>query len=371
MAVVLPAQQPPARADSATPERRSTGSVRVCAGGDLTLGTNLDTAWMARAVRARDSIDPGLPEPDSLLAPLRPLVAGADIVLLNIEGAIGDDAAPDKCSARSTLCYAMRSPSTAAAAIRRVADSAEVVGNLANNHARDAGPEGLEITIDHLSLAGVNVTGADTLATEVVTLTGDTVAVLGFSVSGVPDVRDLAGVRRHVARAAGRYRRVVVTMHLGAEGPKAQRTQDRMERFAGTPRGNPVAFAAAAVAAGADLVVGHGPHVVRAVQWRRGGRALVAYSLGNLLTYGPFSLREPLDRGAILCATMDRTGAVSQAILRATRQEASGLLVEDATHRAITLADSLSRLDFPATGARIGSAGAIRRHAARRASRRP
>lgn len=326
---------------------------------------------MARAARARDSLDPALPAPDSLLAPLRPLLAGAGIVLLNIEGAIGDDVAPAKCSASSTLCYAMRSPAAAAAAIRRVADSAEVVGNLANNHARDAGPEGLEITIDHLSLAGVHVTGADTLATEVVTATGDTVALLGFSVSGVPDVRDLAGVRRHVARTAARYQRVVVTMHLGAEGPKAQRTQDRMERYAGAARGNPVAFAGAAVSAGADLVVGHGPHVVRALQWRRGGHALVAYSLGNLLTFGPFSLRPPLDRGAILCATMNRTGAVTDAILRATRQESSGLLVEDATHRAITIADSLSRLDFSTTGARIGSDGAIRRRVARRPAPRP
>lgn len=370
-ASIAPAQRPAAAADTIAAVRRSSGNVRICAGGDLTLGTNLDTAWMARAARARDSIDPALPGPDSLLAPLRPLVDSADIVLLNIEGALGDDPAPEKCSTGSSFCYAMRSPSAAAAAIRRVSERAELVGNLANNHARDAGADGLEITIDHLALAGVNVTGADTLATEVVTARGDTVAILGFSISGVPDVRDLAGVRRHVGRAAARYRRVIVTMHLGAEGPTSQRTRNRMERYAGSPRGNPVAFAEAAIGAGADLVVGHGPHVVRALQWRRGGHALVAYSLGNLLTYGPFSLREPLDRGAVLCVTMNRAGSVTRARLRATRQDAFGRLEVDETHRALLLADSLSRLDFPGTGARIAIDGVIRRRASRKPASRP
>jgi hypothetical protein len=138
---------------------------------------------------------------------------------------------------------------------------------------------------------------------------------------------------------------------MGAEGVGAQRTPNAPEIFAGEDRGNPVAIAQAAVDAGADLVIGHGPHVLRAVEWH--GDALVAYSLGNLLTYGPFSRVPPLDRGAVLCAVLDETGRVVQADLRATRQIPPGRATPDSTHAAFDLVDTLSALDFPETAARV------------------
>jgi hypothetical protein len=338
---------------------RAPGPVRVCAGGDVTLGTNLDTTWAPFFARRYKVVAEPLPPPDSLLAPLRPLFRGADVVLLNVEGAIGEGDAPRKCGPHSTACFALRQPPAAAAALRGVADSAEVVGNVANNHARDAGPDGFLATQASLAAAGVHVTGADTLATEVATAAGDTVAFLGFSTFAEPDARDLDAVRRHVARAAARYRRVVVTAHIGAEGPRAQRTRNRDERYFGANRGNPVAFARAAVDAGASLVVGHGPHVLRAAEWRRG--ALVLYSLGNLVTYGPFSFTGPVTRGAVACATLAPDGRVTAAELRATRQRRPGHARPDASGRAYALVDSLSRLDFPGSGARVGRSGALRR----------
>ena len=210
-------------------------------------------------------------------------------------------------------------------------------------------------------------TGTDTLATPVVTAYGDTVAFLGFHTSAsAPDARDIAAVRRHVARAAARWTRVVVTVHIGAEGTGAQRTRDTAETFVGTERGNPVRFARTAVAAGADLVIGHGPHVLRAMEWRSG--RLIAYSLGNLLTYGPFSFRAPIDRGAILCATLAPEGAVTAARLLPTRQVPPGHLRADRSARAVRLVDSLSALDFPRSGARVLRDGSIvrRRGAPRR-----
>jgi hypothetical protein len=205
----------------------------------------------------------------------------------------------------------------------------------------------------------VQTTGIDTLATVSITARGDTVAFLGFSPSTGPDPRDLDAVRRHVARAAARYPRLVVTMHMGAEGRVAQRTPDSTEVYLDERRGNSIAFARAAVESGARLVVGHGPHVMRALEWRHD--ALIAYSLGNLVTYGPFVLRDPLDRGAILCATLDGSGRVVDAQLRATRQRPPGLVSADRTGRAIVLADSLSRLDFPKTGARFVTEAGVRK----------
>jgi hypothetical protein len=336
------------------------GAVRVCAGGDVTLGTNLDTVWTIAAERRLARSVAALPPPARLLAPLAPLVRDADVVLLNVEGAIGDAVAVTaKCAAGSVACFALRQPAATAAALRGLAPHAQVVGNVANNHARDAGLDGLQRTTRHLSAAGVHVTGVDTLATPVRTTGGDTVAFLGFSTSAPPDARHLAAVRRHVARAAARYPRLVVTAHLGAEGAGAQRTRDSVERYAGEHRGNPIAFANAAVAGGATLVVMHGPHVLRAVQWR--GERLVAYSLGNLVTYGPFSFNEPLRRGAVLCASLDAAGRVRRPALGATRQQRPGVVALDPTGRAYVLVDSLSRLDFPRTGVRVTRDGMLLR----------
>ena len=384
----ISAQATPPRADSASAKATADTSrapapdtVRVCAGGDVTLGTNLiqvaeqaaaDSAYERRRRRAeaRGVVLPPpaplkparLPDPIRLLAPLRPIMRGADIVLLNVEGAIGEGAAESKCGPQSLQCFAFRMPAAAAVAMAGLADSgAAVVGNVANNHSRDAGLAGLDSTLAHLERAGIFAAGADTLATLVTTARGDTVAFLGFATSGpgTPDVRDLDAVRRHVARAAAQYARVVVTMHMGAEGAAAQRTRDSTELYLGGSRGNPVAFARVAVDAGADLVIGHGPHVLRAIEWQ--GDVPVVYSLGNLVTYGPFVNREPLNRGAVVCATLDATGRARGVRLLPTMQRWPGYVVRDRARRGLVLVDSLSRLDFPRTGARVAQSGAVTR----------
>ena len=346
-----------ARADSIARVRAAT--LRVCSGGDVMLGSNLDTTWAVRASqRLGRRVNP-FPDPEALLAPLRPLVEDADVILFNIEGAIGEGPAERKCRPGSTSCYAFRQPIAVADALARFAGRSTMVGNLNNNHAGDAGASGFAQTAAHLERAGVHTTGADTLASVVTAANGETVAMLGFGTSpGRPDGRDLRAVRRHVERAAAEHRRVIVTMHMGAEGASAQRTPDSTEIFLGSiDRGNLVAFARTATDAGADLVVGHGPHVMRAMEWH--DDALVIYSLGNLLTYGPFTMSEPLNRGGVACATLDGEGSVLEAVLRATVQTPPGVVRPDPSGRAAQLVDSLGRLDFPMTGARLDREGRI------------
>jgi hypothetical protein len=356
--VVASAQSDRSRGDGA-PRASLAQPFRLCAGGDVTLGTNLDPTWARTAAESLWRTFGLRSDPDSLTQALKPFLVGADVVLLNVEGAIGAGPAPKKCGPKSTSCFAFRQPRSAAMALRRLVDSnVVVIGNIANNHSRDAGNAGRDTTVAYLEAAGVYVTGNDTLATAVPLPSGDTIALLGFYTDTTsPDARDLAAVRRHVARAERRYGTVIVTMHLGAEGPSAQRTLNVNERFLKMHRGNPVGFATAAFAGGATMVIGHGPHVMRAAEWR--GDRLVFYSLGNLLTYGPFKLREPTNRGAVACATIDSVRHVSQAELRPTMQLWPGVLMPDSTRRAATLVDSLSALDFPRTGATVDSSGAL------------
>jgi hypothetical protein len=301
-------------------------------------------------------------EPESLVAPLRALFADAHVVLLNVETAIGTGRTSTKCGPRSRNCYAFRGAPSAAPALRSLGDSAAVVvGNVANNHARDAGDEGVDSTIAHLTRARILTTGADTLATPIVLPDGTVLAVLGFYSGDIlTDARNIPGVRRHVARAVEMYGTVVVTAHIGAEGIGAQRTRDSTELFLDSKidRGNPVAFAAAAIEAGASLVVGHGPHVLRAAEWR--GDGLVFYSLGNLITYGPFNNGEPINRGAVACADLAGREVIG-ADLRPTVQRAPGIVMRDTSGRALALIDSLSVLDFPLTGARVDIWGELLR----------
>lgn len=340
---------------SAQPSARK--DVRFCAGGDVSLGTNLDTTWSVNRFDGNTRVR-ALPDPRELLAPLSPLVSDAGLLLLNVEGAIGDGPAPRKCARGSTLCYALRQQPAVAAALRHVNDSGVVVGNVANNHAHDAGAAGLLETRRWLAQAGVLATGADTLATPVPVGDGDTVAVLGFSPWSIAGVTDLDAVRRHVTRAAERYGRVIVTMHIGAEGATARHTPDQVEHFAGENRGNSVAFARAAVEGGASLVIGSGPHVLRAIEWN--GRSLIAHSLGNLVTYGPFNHSGYNDHGALLCATLSPDGSVRDAVLRSTTQRAPGYVQADPANLGARDVAELSRQDFPATGAEISPSGEIK-----------
>jgi hypothetical protein len=353
------------RATTTADSTHHTGT-RLCAGGDVTLGNNLDSLWARRAAANLWNRYARSAEPDSLLAPLHDFFRSADIVLVNVEGAIGEGPATKKCGPKSKSCFAFRSPPSAARALANLGPpSSRVVGNVANNHSHDAGSDGMLTTLALLDSAGVQVTGADTLATAVVTAYGDTIAFLGFYTgSDSPDARNLGGVRRHVARAVAQYGTVIVTMHLGAEGAAAQRTRDTNEVFVKTERGNPVAFARAAIESGATAVIGHGPHVLRAAEWK--DSSLVFYSLGNLVNYGTFTLTEPMNHGAVLCLDIERPRVVARARLTSTLQIAPGVVLWDWYGRSGWLIDSLSGLDFPMDGVAISTDGDVTRRSGAR-----
>jgi hypothetical protein len=183
--------------------------------------------------------------------------------------------------------------------------------SVANNHALDFGMEGLDNTLDVLDAAGIEAVGGERVA--VFTIAGKSVAVAGFSYSlrtrYVHPLRNVEAAREIVAELKGEYDLVVVSFHGGAEGARAMRVTDAEEEFMGERRGNVVRFARAVVDAGADLVLGHGPHVPRAIEVYRG--KLIAYSLGNFAVYSMFNIKGPSGLGYVLQAELDpETGDV-------------------------------------------------------------
>ena len=98
----------------------------------------------------------------------------------------------------------------------------------------------------------------------------------------------------------------MVAIHAGAEGSDQIHVPHGAEYFLGENRGNSRAFTHAAIDAGADLVVGSGPHVIRGVEWYH--HRLIAYSTGNFAGYHNFSLGGTLSLSAIFRVTLKPDG---------------------------------------------------------------
>ena len=212
--------------------------------------------------------------------------------------------------------------------------------SLANNHTMDCGREGLADTLAHLRRAGLRTCGAganlgSAEAATVLTVKGVRVGFVGFC-QFVPEgvfMRDdettfahtsVEAVRRSVAAARKRADVVVASFHWGVE-------------FSEQPSKQQGVLARAAVTAGADLVLGHHPHVLQPLEVvaRRGRRpALVAYSLGNFV----FDQRSgPQLETIILRCTLGKSGV--------TRAEAVPIRIHRVQPRPATPAERKTILD--------------------------
>jgi poly-gamma-glutamate capsule biosynthesis protein CapA/YwtB (metallophosphatase superfamily) len=109
--------------------------------------------------------------------------------------------------------------------------------------------------------------------------------------------------------------------------------------------------------AGADLVIGHGPHVMRAMEFYQG--RLIAYSLGNFAGYHALGYTGVVGVTGILRVTLRRDGSFAAGTLVPTHMVAPGVPRMDPRKQAISLVSGLTKTDFPTTGARIGADGTV------------
>ena len=340
--VATPAPKPspkPRATATRTAAKAPQGVVAIVATGDIVMGST-----------------PNLP-PDggrSFFSDVQTDLAG-DVVLGNLEGTLSTGGG-SKCGARSSNCFAFQTPPSYA---RWLQQAGFTVMNLANNHAFDFGAGGLLQTTDALDGVGLLSTGRPGQIT--VQRVGDIrVAVVGFApYPWAQSLTDVAAAKRLVRKASRKADVVVVTMHAGAEGTSRQHVTRRSELFLGENRGNPVRFAHAVVDAGADLVVGHGPHVLRGMEWYR--QRLIAYSLGNFAGYKVFSLGGPLSTSGILRITLRGDGRFETGRLVATHLVGAGLPAIDASEAAHGVVRTLSRGDFGTRGVKISADGILSR----------
>ena len=296
LALLLPRTRPSAPPSPALETPRK--GVRVLAVGDLM--THHDVKLAAEHSGGFAPLWEGL----------RPLLAQADLCIVNLETPIapntGAPGAPYRFNAPAALAQAL-------------AASGFQVAVTANNHAVDQGARGVLETLGHLKAAGVDAVGTGRSPEEaeaglLLEREGLRLALLactdvhypGFRGSpGRPSVSvlDLDAVAARIRARAAEADAVLVSVHWGFE-----------EQHAPSPR--QWAVAQALVAAGADLVLGHHPHVLQPLAWvEAGGRkGLVAFSLGNFISNQNRHYRDETDPvaqgdardGAALCVEIVR-----------------------------------------------------------------
>jgi capsule synthesis protein PGA_cap len=274
-------------------------------------------------------------------AGVRRRLRAADLSFGNLEGTYSVGGASKCAGGAGHACFAFQAPPDHARALRKAGFDAV---NLANNHAWDFGARGQAQTTRALRRARVAATGRPDEIT-VLRRGGLRVAVLGFAAyPWAASLTDLAGVRSLVRRAARKADIVIVAMHAGAEGADQTHVPEGAEVAFGENRGDSRAFAHAAIDAGADLVVGSGPHVIRGVE--RYHRRLIAYSLGNFAGWNNFGMGGTLSESGILRVKLDADGTPTSTHWIPIRLEGPGIPTIERDGTSKRLVKQLSTQDF-------------------------
>ncbi|MEM7081440.1 MAG: CapA family protein [Pseudomonadota bacterium] len=280
------------------------------------------------------------------------LLQGADVTFGNLEGVLQDGGEPFKVCQNPKLCYLFRSPARYA---KHFFDAGFDVMSLANNHARDFGEDGRDSSMRALAEWGIHHSGR---IGDVASFTsGDyTIAMIAFAPNpGSHDINDIEGAALAVRNLSSMHDLVMVSFHGGAEGVDAQHLTFDNETYYGEQRGNVVAFARRMVDEGADFVIGHGPHVLRAVEVY--SDRFIAYSLGNFNTYYGISIAGIKGLAPILNVTLNEHGEFLHGKIVSTRQARPGGPRLDESHAAARSIRALTESDFGDTRLQIDDEG--------------
>jgi len=237
-------------------------STRIVFGGDVMLSRHV-----GRVIRQQK--DPAWP-----FREIAAYTSGADIAFLNLESPFSDRGQPIL-----TGMVFKATPDT----IEGLKLAGIDIVSTANNHARDCGDYGFEFTLNWLDRNGIKATGS-ALSVQalregvILERNGRRFGFLAYTYDQsngnhpAADDRiammDIARMSEDVAALRSRADVVIVSMHAGIEYRK-------------TPIPQQIAFAHAAIDAGASVVVGHHPHVVQSTESYKNG--VIFYSLGNLI----------------------------------------------------------------------------------------
>ncbi len=322
-------------------QKPTTQSVVIQAVGDVIPGTNYP--------------DYRLPKNSDRLIPksIRTYFKKADVVFGNLESSLTNYRYSSKDVTKGQI-FAFRSPPQYNNLLAEVGFN---VFNIANNHALDFGNIGLQDTQNNLKSVGIQVIGNKE---KIIFLEKNQmkIGMIGFApYDFYNSIQDIKKAQFLIKKARKKADIVVISMHAGAEGNDALHTRNKTEFFYGENRGNSVLFARKMIDAGADLVLGHGPHVPRAIEMYKG--KLIAYSLGNFLGYRTLSTVGKKGYSMILQTELNSRGNLKSAKIIPLMMNKQGIPYVDKNYRTVKLVQYLTKKDFPHTPIKINQNGEI------------
>ncbi len=307
-------------------------SISLMAVGDIMMGTNFPNSSY-------------LPADDGsyLWNNVCDLLASADITFGNLEGTMLDGEGEPKECKNPKACYLFRMPSYLSGNLTKCGFD---LISVANNHANDFGPAGRQSTQRILDSLSIGKAGSIENPYTIHKINGLYIGFVAFAPNkGTLLFHNQERAIEIVKELDSLADMVVVSIHGGAEGVDNQHVTRKREFYYGEDRGNIYEFSHTLIDHGADIILGHGPHVPRAIEIYR--ERIIAYSLGNFLTYGRFNLRGAAGLAPILEANLSVDGKFLSGQIHSFRQSYTNGPLFDSERTATSTIKKLSEEDFP------------------------
>jgi len=313
--------------------------------GDIMMGSNYP--------------DDDLPPDDGseLMSQVSDVLQAADITFGNLEGVLLDQGGePKKCN-DPAICYTFRTPTRF---VKNLTRAGFDIMSLANNHAGDFGDTGRRSSAETLKSAGIEYAGQADKPYAILKKNNITYGFAAFAPnSNCQSINNLAEASKIIRHLDSLCDIVIVSFHGGAEGPSRTHVPRKQEIFLGENRGDVYQFAHQLIDCGADVVFGHGPHVVRAVEVYRD--RFIAYSLGNFCTYGKINVSGVNGIAPMVKVYADKTGKFLKGQVFSARQFQRKPIQRDTINKgALTQIRQLTKTDFPECRIEIDEDGWIR-----------
>lgn len=322
--------------------------VTIACVGDMVLGINYPSG--SRLLPAYDGA--------RLFDQVREYLINADFTAGNLECLLLDKGGKCRTVRDPKYAFFFRSPERY---VNHFLDAGFDFLSIANNHLRDFGEEGVVSTMRVLDQAGIAYAGLrDRAELAVVERDGVRYGICAFApFKEMCDIYDFEHVSHNInlLRHEHKCDLVIVTHHGGAEGVAATRVTRKDEFYGGGRRGNVYNFSHHCIDAGADLVFGHGPHVVRGMELYQG--KLIAYSLGNFCTPYMMNIKGICGYAPVLLVKLNTLGEFCGGRVVSARQiDRSGPKL-DPSNLVVKEIQRLSRLDFPESPLIINNDGEL------------
>ena len=306
-------------------------TITIAAVGDIMMGTDYPNT---RTLPPKDGT--------TLFKEVQQYLEPFDLTFGNLEGVIGRGGVAKSCN-QPQYCYTFRMPARYTNHLKKAGFD---VVSIANNHANDFGSGGRKASAAVLDTSGLFYAGSQDKPYTIFTKDSITYGFLATAPnSGCFSMKNYKEAAQIVSMLDSLCDIVIVSFHAGAEGASATHTPRKDEVFLGYNRGNVYKFAHGCIDAGADILLGHGPHVTRAVELYKD--RFITYSMGNFCTYEKFSLRGPKGVGPIFHLQVNKECKYLGGTVIPTKQLGEGIPVYDDEQQALKQLIDLSLEDFP------------------------